>query len=174
MSAQPARNSTREWQALDRAHVHPFTDHAALHKIGPRVIARAEGTHLFDSEGERLLDAFAGLWCVNVGYGRKSIADAAYKQLLELPYYNTFFKTTHPPVAELSKLLVDMTPKQFTHVFYGQSGSDANDTIVRMVRTYWNLKKQPKKKTIISRTNRYHCYTMVAPSLGGMSYMRQL
>ena len=76
MTAAPVRNSTREWQALDRAHVHPFTDHAALHKVGPRVIARAEGTHLFDSEGVKLLDAFAGLWCVNVGYGRKSIAEA--------------------------------------------------------------------------------------------------
>ncbi|HVJ42485.1 MAG TPA: aminotransferase, partial [Dongiaceae bacterium] len=97
-----------------------------------------------------------------------------YKQLLELPYYNTFFKTTHPPVAELSKLLVDMTPKQFNQVFYGQSGSDANDTIVRMVRTYWNLKKQPKKKTIISRTNGYHGSTMVAASLGGMNYMHAL
>ena len=174
MSAQPARNSTREWQALDRAHVHPFTDHAQLHKIGPRVIAKAEGTHLIDSEGERLLDAFAGLWCVNVGYGRKSIAEVAYKQLLELPYYNTFFKTTHPPVAELSRVLIDMTPKQFNHVFYGQSGSDANDTIVRMVRSYWNLKKQPKRKAIISRNNAYHGSTMIAASLGGMSYMHEL
>jgi putrescine aminotransferase len=174
MSAQPARNSTREWQALDRAHIHPFTDHTALHKVGPRVIAKAEGTYLFDSEGEKLLDAFAGLWCVNVGYGRKTLAEAAYNQMLELPYYNTFFKTTHPPAAELSDVLVKMTPKQFTHVFYGQSGSDANDTIVRMVRSYWNLKKQPKKKTIISRTNAYHGSTMVAASLGGMSYMHEL
>lgn len=174
MSAQPLRNSTREWQAQDRHHVHPFTDHNELHKMGSRVIAKAEGTYLFDSEGQKLLDAFAGLWCVNVGYGRKSIADVAYKQLMELPYYNTFFKTTHPPVAELSKLLVDMTPKQFNHVFYGQSGSDANDTIVRMVRTYWNVKKQPKKKTIISRVNGYHGSTMVAASLGGMNYMHAL
>ncbi len=174
MTAQPKRNSTTEWQAQDRHHIHPFTDNAALREIGSRVIAKAEGTYLWDSEGQRLLDAFAGLWCVNVGYGRKSIADVAYKQLLELPYYNTFFKTTHPPVAELSKLLVDMTPKQFNNVFYGQSGSDANDTIVRMVRSYWNLKKQPKKKTIISRTNGYHGSTMVAASLGGMSYMHEL
>ncbi len=174
MTAQPLRNSTREWQAQDRHHMHPFTDHDQLHKIGSRVIAKAEGTYLFDSEGQKLLDGFAGLWCVNVGYGRKSIADVAYKQLMELPYYNTFFKTTHPPVAELSKLLVDMTPKQFNHVFYGQSGSDANDTIVRMVRTYWNVKKQPKKKTIISRVNGYHGSTMVAASLGGMNYMHAL
>ena len=174
MTAQPKRNSTTEWQAQDRHHIHPFTDNAQLHAIGSRVIAKAEGTYLWDSEGERLLDAFAGLWCVNVGYGRKSIADVAYKQLQELPYYNTFFKTTHPPVAELSKLLVDMTPKQFNNVFYGQSGSDANDTIVRMVRSYWNLKKQPKKKTIISRINGYHGSTMVAASLGGMTYMHEL
>jgi putrescine aminotransferase len=173
-AAQPLRNSTREWQAQDRHHVHPFTDHDQLHKIGSRVIAKAEGTYLYDSEGQKLLDGFAGLWCVNVGYGRKSIADVAYKQLMELPYYNTFFKTTHPPVAELSKLLVDMTPKQFNHVFYGQSGSDANDTITRMVRTYWNVKKQPKKKTIISRVNAYHGSTMVAASLGGMNYMHAL
>ncbi|MDY0885623.1 aspartate aminotransferase family protein [Dongia soli] len=174
MTAQPKRNSTTEWQAQDRHHIHPFSDNAQLHEIGSRVITKAEGTHLWDSEGNRLLDAFAGLWCVNVGYGRKSIADVAYKQLQELPYYNTFFKTTHPPVAELSKLLVDMTPKQFNNVFYGQSGSDANDTIVRMVRSYWNLKKQPKKKTIISRTNGYHGSTMVAASLGGMNYMHEL
>ncbi len=78
------------------------------------MIAKAEGTYLYDSEGEKLLDAFAGLWCVNVGYGRKSIAEAAYKQLLELPYYNTFFKTTHPPVAELSRILIDLTRSSST------------------------------------------------------------
>ena len=174
MTTQMKRNSTAEWQAQDRQHLHPFTDNVELGKIGARVIAKAEGTYLYDSDGNKMLDAFAGLWCVNVGYGRKSIADVAHAQLLELPYYNTFFKTTHPPVAELSKLLVDMTPKQFNHVFYGLSGSDANDTIVRMIRTYWNIKKQPKKKTIISRWNGYHGSTMVAASLGGMTYMHEL
>ena len=171
---KPKRNSTTVWQAQDRAHLHPFSDQAGLLKVGARVIARADGTYLYDSEGEKLLDAFAGLWCVNVGYGRKSIAEAAHRQLLELPYYNTFFKTTTPPVAELSEILVKLTPKQFNHVFYGLSGSDANDTIVRMVRTYWNLKKQPKRKTIISRIYAYHGSTMAAASLGGMDYMHQL
>jgi putrescine aminotransferase len=174
MTAQPKRNSTAEWQALDRRHVHPFTDHGDLIKRGARVITKAEGTYLWDSEGKKLLDAFAGLWCVNVGYGRKSIADAAYQQMQELPYYNTFFKTTHPSVAELSQILVDLTPKQFNNVFYGLSGSDANDTIVRMVRTYWNLRKKPKKKTIISRIYAYHGSTMAAASLGGMNYMHEL
>lgn len=174
MTALPKRNSTAEWQALDRRHIHPFTDHADLHKRGSRVITKAEGTYLWDSEGKKLLDAFAGLWCVNVGYGRKSIAEAAYAQLLELPYYNTFFNTTHPAVAELSQILVDLTPKHLNHVFYGLSGSDANDTIVRMVRTYWNLKKKPNKKTIISRIYAYHGSTMAAASLGGMNYMHEL
>jgi putrescine aminotransferase len=173
-TTKPKRNTTAEWQALDRRHIHPFTDHAGLHKIGSRVITRAEGAYLYDSEGQKLLDAFAGLWCVNVGYGRASIAAAAHKQLLELPYYNTFFKTTTPPAAELAELLVSLTPKQFNHTFFGLSGSDANDTIVRMVRTYWNLKKQPKKKTIISRVYAYHGSTMVSASLGGMDYMHQL
>ncbi len=175
MTAQPKRNSTAEWQAQDRQHLHPFTDQrrAAAASVrrsspGPKVPICSIPT------ATRCLDAFAGLWCVNIGYGRKSIADVAHAQLLELPYYNTFFKTTHPPVAELSKLLVEMTPKQFNHVFYGLSGSDANDTIVRMVRTYWNLKKQPTKKTIISRWNGYHGSTMVAASLGGMNYMHEL
>lgn len=174
MTALPKRNSTAEWQAQDRHHVHPFTDHADLHKRGSRVITKAEGTYLWDSEGNKLLDAFAGLWCVNVGYGRKSMADVAYKQLLELPYYNTFFKTTHPAAAELSQILVDLTPKQLNHVFYGLSGSDANDTIVRMVRTYWNIKKKPKKKTIISRIYAYHGSTLASASLGGMDYMHEL
>ncbi len=174
MTAAPARNSTADWQARDRHHYHPFTDNAALHKMGSRVIVKADGVYLHDSEGKKLLDGFAGLWCVNVGYGRVSIAEAAYRQMLELPYYNTFFKTTTPPAAELAQILVDMTPKQFVQVFFGQSGSDANDTIVRMVRSYWNLKKQPKKKTIISRINGYHGSTMVAASLGGMDYMHKL
>jgi putrescine aminotransferase len=174
MTALPKRNSTTDWQVQDRAHIHPFTDQAELKRIGSRVITKAEGTYLWDSEGNKLLDAFAGLWCVNVGYGRESIAKAAYKQLQELPYYNTFFKTTHPAVAELSDILVKMTPKQFNHVFYGLSGSDANDTIVRMVRTYWNLKKKPTKKTIISRVYAYHGSTMASASLGGMDYMHNL
>ncbi len=173
-STKPKRNTTAMWQALDRSHIHPFTDHAGLHKIGSRVITRAEGTYLYDSEGEKLLDAFAGLWCVNVGYGRASIAEVAKQQLLELPYYTTFFKTTTPPVAELSDILVKLTPKQFNHVFFGLSGSDANDTIVRMVRTYWNLKKQPKRKTIISRQFAYHGSTIASTSLGGMDYMHAL
>jgi putrescine aminotransferase len=179
MTATALRNSTANWQAFDAAHhLHPFTDHAELAKIGTRIITRAEGSHLIDSEGNRLLDAFAGLWCVNVGYGRKELAKAAYDQMLQLPYYNTFFKTATPPAVELGSVLAGLTsstlaPTELKHVFYGLSGSDANDTIARMVRQYWNLVGKTAKKTIISRTNGYHGSTMVAASLGGMSYMHQ-
>ena len=111
MTATALRNTHRRLAGLDAAHhLHPFTDHAELAKVGTRIITRAEGSHLFDSEGNRLLDAFAGLWCVNVGYGRQELAEAAYDQMLELPYYNTFFKTSTPPAVELSKVLSDLTP----------------------------------------------------------------
>ena len=174
MTATALRNSTRDWQTSDAAHhLHPFTDHAELAKIGTRIITRAEGSHLIDSEGNRLLDAFAGLWCVNVGYGRKELAKAAYDQMLQLPYYNTFFKTSTPPAVELGGVLAGLAPNNLKHVFYGLSGSDANDTIARMVRQYWNLVGKPGKKAIISRVNGYHGSTMVAASLGGMSYMHQ-
>ena len=175
MTVLPKRNSTADWQAADAAHhLHPFTDQGQLNRQGTRVIARAEGSHLIDSEGRRLLDAFAGLWCVNVGYGRKELAKVAHDQMLELPYYNTFFKTSTPPATDLSRILAEIAPKQLKHVFYGCTGSDANDTIARMVRQYWNLVGKPAKKTFISRVNAYHGSTMVAASLGGMSYMHQL
>ena len=168
------RNTTADWQAADSAHhLHPFTDHAQLHQAGPRIMTRAEGSYLFDSEGRKLLDAFAGLWCVNVGYGRKELAQVAYDQMLQLPYYNTFFKTSTPPAAELARILAGLAPNNLRHVFYGSSGSDANDSIARMVRQYWNLVGKPARKTIISRVNGYHGSTMVAASLGGMNYMHQ-
>ena len=171
MTALPKRNSTAEWQALDRRHVHPFTDHADLHKRGSRVITKAEGTYLWDSEGKKLLDAFAGLWCVNVGYGRKSIADAAYQQMLELPYYNTFFKTTHPPVVELARKLAEIAPDKLNQVFFASSGSESNDTAIRLIRHYWVLKGEPKRRIIISRKNAYHGSTIAAASMSGMAHM---
>ena len=172
MLATTVRNSTAEWQALDRAHhLHPFTDTALLNREGVRVITQAEGVYLWDSEGRRLIDGMAGLWCVNLGYGRKELAEAAYRQMLELPYYNTFFKTATPPSVELSKVLVDLAPEGLNHVFYASSGSEANDTIVRMVRHFWNLMGKTDKKTIISRIYGYHGSTMASASLGGMTAM---
>jgi putrescine aminotransferase len=164
--------TTKEWQALDRAHyLHPFTDHAALHRKGTRVITHAEGVYLYDSEGQRLLDGMAGLWCVTLGYGRKELAEVARAQMLQLPFYNSFFQSAHPPAIELSRLLVEVTPPQFNHVFFTGSGSEANDTVVRLVRRYWALRNEPERNLIISRKNAYHGSTLAGASLGGMEVM---
>lgn len=171
----PLKNTTVRWKQLDeRHHFHPFTDHRSVAAEGGyRVIVQAKGSVLTDSEGREFIDGMAGLWCVNLGYGRKELADAAYAQMLELPYYNTFFKTTTPVVVELSEKLAQLTPDGLNRVFYGANGSDANDTIVRMVRHFWNLAGKPDKKVIISRENAYHGSTMAATSLGGMSAMHE-
>ncbi|MDT8388463.1 MAG: aspartate aminotransferase family protein [Thiogranum sp.] len=159
-------------QESDRSHhLHPFTDYKQLAQKGTRVITRAEGIYLWDSDGLRLLDGMAGLWCVNVGYGRKELAEAAYQQMLELPYYNTFFQTSTPPATDLAKLLAEVTPAYLNRVFFTSSGSEANDTVLRMVRRYWDLKGQPSKKTLISRINAYHGSTVAGASLGGMQPM---
>ncbi|MDA0703074.1 MAG: aspartate aminotransferase family protein [Proteobacteria bacterium] len=174
MTQTTANDPTPRWRELDaRHHMHPFTDSRALAGEGSRIVTRADGVHFWDSEGNRFLDGMAGLWNVNVGYGRASIADAVHRQLLELPFYNTFFKSATPPSVELSKILADLTPKGMDHVFYASSGSEANDTIVRMVRHYWNLKGRPEKKIFISREFAYHGSTMASASLGGMTAMHE-
>ncbi|SFC46802.1 aspartate aminotransferase family protein [Tropicimonas isoalkanivorans] len=163
---------TAELQALDAAHhMHPFTDGAELAAKGARIITRAKGVTLTDSEGEEILDAMAGLWCVNIGYGRDSMAEAAARQMRELPYYNTFFQTSHVPAIELARKLAEIAPGDLNHVFYASGGSDANDTNVRLVRHYWAAKGKPEKKVIISRKNAYHGSTMAGASLGGMTGM---
>ena len=138
------------------------------------MITRAEGIYLWDSDGNRLLDGMAGLWCVNVGYGRKRLVDAARVQLEELPYYNTFFQTTHPPAVALSEKLAELAPPGFNRVFLVNSGSEANDTVLRMVRRYWALEEQPERRVIISRINAYHGSTVASASLGGQSYIHKM
>jgi len=168
------KRTTHEWQTVDSLHyLHPFTDFKQLAAHGARIITRAEGVYLYDSDGQRILDAMAGLWCVNVGYGRRELAEVAYRQMLELPYYNSFFKSAHPPAIELARLLAELTPPQFKRVFYSGSGSEANDTIVRMVRRYWDVCGEPTRQIIISRENAYHGSTMAGASLGGMKPMHE-
>ncbi|MFG6449656.1 aspartate aminotransferase family protein [Roseateles sp. BYS180W] len=164
--------STRQWQQADSAHfLHPFTDHAALARKGARIITRAEGIYLWDSEGHKILDAMSGLWCVNTGYGQQGLVDAATRQMQELPFYNAFFQTSTPPAIELAELLAEVTPPQFDKVFFTCSGSEGNDTVVRMVRHYWASLGQPQRRILISRHNGYHGSTMAGASLGGMSGM---
>ncbi|GGX82063.1 aspartate aminotransferase family protein [Litchfieldella qijiaojingensis] len=163
---------SQDLQALDRAHhLHPFTDFKALGEEGSRIVTHAEGVYIHDSEGNRILDGMAGLWCVNLGYGRQELVEAATAQLRELPYYNNFFKTTHPPAVKLAEKLCQLAPAHVNHVFFTGSGSEANDTVLRMVRRYWALKGKPEKQWIISRENAYHGSTVAGMSLGGMAPM---
>ena len=165
---------TREWQNLSNDHhLAPFSDFKQLKEVGPRIITHAKGVYLWDSEGHKILDGMAGLWCVAIGYGRDELADAASQQMRELPYYNLFFMTAHPPVLELSKVIAQIAPEGMNYVFFTGSGSEGNDTMLRMVRHYWAIKGQPNKKTIISRKNGYHGSTVAGASLGGMTYMHE-
>jgi len=165
---------TDELQALDSAHhLHPFTHANALASKGPRVITSAKGVWLKDSDGEEIMDGMAGLWCVNIGYGRDELAEAAARQMKELPYYNTFFQTTHVPALMLAKKLAELAPGSLNHVFFASGGSDANDTNIRLVRTYWAEKGQPERDIIISRWNAYHGSTIGGASLGGMKGMHR-
>ena len=168
--------NTQHIQAMDSAHfLHPFTDFKDLNSRGARVITEAKDIYVWDSEGRRMLDAMSGLWCVNVGYGRKELADAAHTQMMQLPYYNSFFQTTNVPAATLAAKLASLAPtvgdRSFDHVFYSSSGSESNDSNVRMVRRYWDLLGQPERKVILGRVNGYHGSTMAGASLGGMSGM---
>lgn len=165
---------TQAWQQLSNDHhLAPFSDFKQLKEVGPRIITHAKGVYLWDSEGHKILDGMAGLWCVAIGYGRDELADAASKQMRELPYYNLFFMTAHPPVLELSKVIANIAPEGMNHVFFTGSGSEGNDTMLRMVRHYWAIKGQPNKKVIISRKNGYHGSTVAGASLGGMTYMHE-
>lgn len=168
------KRSGLEWQELDKEHyLHPFTDYKELQEKKSRIITRADGVYIYDADGRKILDGMSGLWCVNAGYGRDELVDAAADQMRELPYYNSFFQCAHPPSIELARILQEVTPPHMNRVFFTGSGSESNDTIVRMVRRYWDLMDQPERHTIISRENAYHGSTVAAASLGGMKSMHK-
>ena len=167
-------NATQQLQQLDAAHhLHPFNDNAALAKKGTRILTRGEGVYVWDAEGNKLLDAFAGLWCVNIGYGRKELGDVASRQMRELCYYNSFFGCTTEPTVRLAAKLAELTPGDLNHAFFTNSGSEANDTILRMVRHFWAVQDQPQKNIVVGRHNGYHGSTVAGASLGGMKGMHK-
>ena len=165
---------TATLQRLDAAHhLHPFNDNAALAKRGTRILTRGEGCYVWDAEGNQLLDAFAGLWCVNIGYGRKELGEVASRQMTQLAYYNSFFQCTTEPTVLLSAKLAELTPHDLNHAFFTNSGSEANDTILRMVRHFWAVQDQPQKNIFIGRHDGYHGSTVAGASLGGMKGMHK-
>ena len=166
------RRTKADWQELDNDHyMHPFTDHKDLGEKKSRIIAKAKGVYIYDVDDNEILDAMSGLWCVNAGYGRSELADAAAEQLRELPYYNSFFQCANPPSIELAQMLKEVTQPHLNRVFYTGSGSESIDTMIRIVRRYWEVMGEPERKTIIARKNAYHGSTIAGVSLGGMNPM---
>ena len=160
---------------LDRAHVfHPYTSIAAQQQRGPRLWAEGKGVWVLDADGREYLDAMAGLWCVAAGYGREEIALAMAEQARRLAYSHGFLANANEPAVRLAARIAALTPPGLDHVFFCNSGSEANDTIVKLVWYYWNLAGRPEKKKLISRHGGYHGVTLAATSLSGLPYMHAL
>lgn len=156
------------WE-MDRAHVlHPYTDFPKFKSEGSHVIEKADGMHVIDSDGAKLLDGIGGLWCVNIGHGRREMADAIARQVVDMQYYNPFGGSANIPASKLGKWLNDNSPGSLSHVYYTCGGSTANDSAVRIVHYYFEMLGQHRKKKIISRLDAYHGATYVAASLTGI------
>jgi adenosylmethionine-8-amino-7-oxononanoate aminotransferase len=171
MELQTGQNLTDEILNLDEHLVHSFADLAALKEEGARtVIAEADGAHVYDGDGKRYLDGIGGLWCVNVGHGRREIIEAVAEQLRKLDYYSTFYNLTHPQAARLAEKIATMAPGALNHVYFANSGSVANDTAVRIVHYYFNRLGKPGKTKILSRIGAYHGSTHLAIAMTTPAY----
>ncbi|MEQ1861958.1 MAG: aminotransferase [Chthoniobacteraceae bacterium] len=154
---------------LDRLHhLHPFTTHEELHALGTHIITRGEGCWLWDARGRKLLDGLAGLWCVNVGYSCAGIIDAVSEQMRRVPYYCSFFNTTTEPAIRLAEKLASLAPRGLGHVMFSNSGSEANETALKLIRAYHKLRGQPQRTKILSREFAYHGVTLATTSMTGL------
>jgi len=153
----------------DRAHViHPYTDFATFQDEGSHVISSSAGCYVTDIEGNEYLDGIAGLWCTNIGHGRVDMAEAIARQVAKMQYYNPFGHTTNEPAAVLAEKMAQLTPGSLNHVYFTCGGSTANDSAIRVIHYYNNLRGKPNKKHVISRNNGYHGSTYVAANLTGI------
>jgi 4-aminobutyrate--pyruvate transaminase len=156
-------------EALDLKYLfHPNTNLAAHQKAGPLVLSRGEGIHVWDSHGKRYIEGMAGLWCTSLGYGDEELAKTAYEQIKKLSFTHLFAGKTHEPGVLLAEKLVQMAPFDASRVFYGNSGSDGNDTQIKLVWYYHNAIGKTKKKKIIARQKAYHGVTVAAAGLTGL------
>ena len=159
----------RQLQEADKSfHLHPFTNHLEMHAQGTHVIVSGDGCWLTDATGKRLLDGLAGLWCVNVGYGRREIVDAVNEQMRRLPYYCSFFNTTNEPAIRLAERLARLAPRRLQHTLFGNSGSEANETALKIIRAWQKLRGKTGKTKVLSRTYSYHGVTLATASLTGL------
>lgn len=158
------------WQQDKDHHIHPWTDFSTFKESGSMILADSDNVHVRDSEGREYLDGIGGLWCVNIGYARKEMADAIAEQICQIPYYSSFGHHTTVPAAQLSAKLASLAPGNLNHVFYGCGGSVANDTAVRIIHFYFNQLGKKTKKKIISRIDGYHGSTYMAMSITGVKF----
>jgi putrescine aminotransferase len=154
-------------------HLHPFTDHRDMHRAGTHIIQSASGCYVVDENGKRLLDGLAGLWCVNVGYGRREIADAVHRQMLELCYYPSFFNSTTKPAIELADRLAHLAPAGMSKVIFSNSGSEANETALKLIRAYNKLRGRSGKTKILTRAFSYHGVGIATTSMTGLASCTQ-
>ncbi len=156
-------------QQLDRRfHLHPFTQHEELHALGTQILSEGRGVFLLDTQGRSLLDALAGLWCVNVGYGCREIVDAVTAQMQRLPFYPSFFNSTTEPTIRLAEKLAALAPPALNHTFFSNSGSEANETAIKLIRALMKLRGTPGKTKILSREFAYHGVTLATTSMTGL------
>jgi putrescine aminotransferase len=154
-------------------HLHPFTNHAEMHASGTHIVLEGNGCHFFDESGRRILDGLAGLWCVNLGYSSKAIVQAVTQQLERLPYYPSFFNSTTEPPIRVAKFLAERAPARVNRTIFSNSGSEANETALKVIRAYWKLEGRRSKKKILSRMFSYHGVTLATASLTGLPNCQQ-
>lgn len=158
-----------ELRRLDQAHhLHPFTDHKAMHGTGTHVMRTGSASTVIDETGRELIDGLAGLWCVNVGYGRQEIADAVHRQMTQLAFYPSFFNTTTEPTIRLAARLAALAPGRLNHTIFSNSGSEANESAMKLIRAYWKLRGQPQRTKLLARTFAYHGVGIASTSLTGL------
>jgi 4-aminobutyrate---pyruvate transaminase len=160
------RNSTA---ARDIAHVlHPYTDHKAHQVNGPVVISRGKGVRVWDDQGKEYIESVAGLWCAALGFDNERLVQAAAAQMRKLPFYHAFTGKSHDPLVDLSEMLLERAPVAMSKVFFANSGSEANDSVIKMLWYMHNAIGKPEKKKIIARLKGYHGITLGAASLTGL------
>ena len=150
--------------------LHPYTNARKHEETGPLIIERGEGIHVYDDQGKRYIEGLSGLWCTSLGFGEQRLIDAATRQLEKLPYYHTFAHKTDAPAIELAEKLIEIAPVPMSKVFFANSGSEANDSVVKLVWYANNALGRPERKKIISRIKGYHGVTVASASLTGLPY----
>ena len=166
--------SIRELQEQDRNFLlHPFTDHVQLHGLGTHIVVEGEGCYFRDESGRRILDGLAGLWCLNVGYSSKAIARAVSEQVERMPYYPSFFNSSTEPAIRVATFLAEKAPPRVNRTIFSNSGSEANETALKVIRAYWKLKGQPARKKVLSRSYSYHGVTLASASMTGLPNCQQ-